>query len=114
MTAASDAPLPRPRVHGLVYDIDRALTGLDEGAIPLRLPGAAPQGFRCGRNSQAAPGWLPPAPVPGHGPHRYVFQLFALGREPVFAHRPGRRLMLRTIRGSVLSMGLLSGLYERP
>lgn len=108
-----DAPFPRPLVHALVYDINPELTGLDEGALPARLPGAARQGFRCGRNSDAAPGWMPPAPVPGHGPHRYVFQIFALSRPPDFAHLPGRGLMLRTVRGSVLSIGLLSGIYER-
>ncbi len=108
-----DAPFPRPLVHALVYDLGRDLSGLDEGAIPARLPGAAPQGFRCGRNSNAAPGWMPPAPVPGHGPHRYVFQLYALSRAPEFSHRPGRRLLLRTILNTVVSIGLLSGIYER-
>lgn len=108
-----DAPFPKPLVHAIVYDLQPDLDGVNEGAIPPRLPEASRQGFRCGRNSRAAPGWMPPSPIPAHGTHRYVFQLLALTRPPSFQHRPGRGLLLRTIANTVCDVGLLTGTYER-
>lgn len=109
-----DAPLPRPFVHAIAYDLDPARGGLAEGALPERLRGHAPEGFAMGRNSYARVGWEAPAPPPGHGPHAYAFQLFALAAPPRFDWPPGRRFALSTARPLMLARGVLFGRYERP
>lgn len=110
----ADIPLPVPLVHAIAYDIDPAREGLAEGALPVRLRGRAPEGFAMGRNGYGRVGWIPPSPPPGHGRHRYVFQVFALSARPQFAWPPGRRFALRAIRPHMLAQGTLFGTYERP
>jgi hypothetical protein len=58
--------------------------------------------------------YLPPDPPSGHGPHRYVFQIFALDTRLDFEKPPGRGALLEAMRGHVLAKGLHIGLYERP
>ncbi len=108
-----DVPFVLPLVHAIVYDIPASLHGLAEGAIPLVMKTEAPEGSRCGRNAFGRQGWLPPTPPPGHGPHHYAFQLFALRTNPVFEWPPGRRALLRQMQGQVLGWGVLFGVYER-
>jgi phosphatidylethanolamine-binding protein (PEBP) family uncharacterized protein len=54
-----------------------------------------------------------PRPVRGHGPHRYVFQLFALSRPIAVGERPDRAEVLAAMRGAVIARGKLTGTYER-
>lgn len=109
----ADIPLPRPLVHLIVHSIPADVTDLDEGEVPLRLVGHAPRGYACGRNALGRPGWKAPTPPPGHGPHRYAFQVFALGARPDFPYPPGRTLLMRTIRPHILAQGRTIGTYER-
>jgi phosphatidylethanolamine-binding protein (PEBP) family uncharacterized protein len=110
-----DADIPKltPAVHLIVHGIAPDKGGFAQGEIPRRAIGTQPGGWRCGRNMLAAPGWLPPSPPPGHGPHRYVAQVFALSETPAFPYPPGRALLLRTIRPLLLGQGRLMGIYER-
>ena len=114
MCEDADIPFVRPLVHVIVHGIPPGLGGLRAGQVPFRLAGRAPAGFQCGRNSVARPGWMAPSPPPGHGPHRYAFQLFALRIKPEFPYPPGRSLLLRTIRPFLLGQGRIVGTYERP
>jgi phosphatidylethanolamine-binding protein (PEBP) family uncharacterized protein len=66
-----------------------------------------------GRNSYLMSGWLPPDPPPGHGPHRYAFQVFALLPGDPFSGKPGRDALLDAIRERALASGCLIGTYER-
>lgn len=109
----ADIPLLRPLVHLIVHSIPPDKTEFAEGEIPLRLTGAASDGWSCGRNALGRPGWTAPTPPPGHGPHRYAFQVFALDARPRFAYPPGRAMLLRTIRPHLLAQGRLIGTYER-
>ena len=109
----ADLPWSSPGVHLIVHSIPPELTELAEGAIPLRLTGRSPQGYACGRNMLARPGWTAPTPPPGHGKHHYAFQVFALDAKPSFRYPPGRSLLLRTIRPHLLAQGRLVGTYER-
>lgn len=110
----ADAPAPNPFVHALVWDIDPADHGLDEGAIGAigdgRAGGAAPE---TGRNSYQRRDWLPPDPPPGHGEHGYVFQLFALSSAPDLGDSPGRSKLLDALRDRLLGAGVLTGTYSR-
>ena len=107
----ADPPLPRPLVHLVLYALPPTLNGLAEGAVPLH--GARSRMFAAGRNSYGRRGWLPPSPVPGHGPHRYVFQLFALSAPFAPRRVPGRGALMLAARRSCLGMGRLIGVYER-
>ncbi len=108
-----DIPFPVPLVHALVYDIPSSVRSLGEGTIPTVLKTASPEGFRIGRNGFGRPGWLPPTPPPGHGPHHYAFQIFAVRGVLSFEWPPGRHALLAQMRGQVLGWGVLFGVYER-
>ena len=71
-------------------------------------------GLQVGRNSYLQASWLPPDPPPGHGVHRYAFQVFALEAGADFDGEPGREAVLEAIRDHGLASGCLIGTYERP
>lgn len=109
-----DAPTPKPFVHCVAL-IDPSVTSIPQGGLT---PAAAPRGVHVLRPSMGGPGYLGPAPIKGHGPHRYVFQIFALG-EPVAAGASGARLETAKPRDVIaaaskpLARGRLDGFYER-
>lgn len=113
MVEDADAPTPSPLVHAIVVDLASVDGGLAEGA--LSSPGHEGVRLHEGRNSYLQAGWLPPDPPPGHGVHRYAFQIFALGAggEP-FDATPGRDAVLDAVRERGLASGCLIGTYERP
>lgn len=110
----ADVPAVRPRTHLILYGIPPTLDHLTEGEVPRRLRGPSPRGYRCGRNGFGMTGWLPPSPLPGHGAHRYAFQVFALDREIQFPIPPGRTMLIRAMAGHVVGFGQVIGTYGRP
>ena len=110
----ADAPAPNPLVHALVWDIDPDAHDLEEGAVggkgDDRPGGESPE---TGRNSFQRRGWLPPDPPPGHGEHRYVFQLFALSLAPHLGGSPGRSRLIDASRDRLLGAGVLTATYSR-
>jgi Raf kinase inhibitor-like YbhB/YbcL family protein len=106
-----DAPFPQPLVHLLLHGLSPDLSGLAEGSVPQRM--ARSRLFSAGRNSFGHRGWLPPSPIPGHGPHRYVFQLFALSRPFAPVRILGRGALRMELRRSALGYGQTIGAYER-
>jgi len=107
----ADSPTPQPFVHAIVWDLPGADGSLPEGALPTHRRDADLDAM--GRNSYFSPTYLPPDPPPGHGTHRYVFQIFALDTVPRFDRPPGRATLLARIRDHVIAKGLLIGRYER-
>ena len=102
-----DVPFPRPFVHAVAYGIDPAATHLDAGALdPTRMPGM-------GYNSGGGRRYVAPAPLPGHGAHRYVFTLLAVAFVPHFDQAPTRGRLLDAIAGHVLALAELTGTRER-
>jgi Raf kinase inhibitor-like YbhB/YbcL family protein len=106
----ADAPTPHPLVHAIVVDLPPADGALPEGSID----GDKDDQVHEGRNSYFMTGWLPPDPPPGHGQHRYAFQLFALGPGDAFDGTPGRDDVVAAVRERGLASGCLVGTYERP
>ena len=109
----ADAPTPQPLVHAIVVGLPGA-----DGA--LQLGGLASPGHdgeaevETGRNSYLQARWLPPDPPPGHGTHRYVFQVFALEPGEPFKGTPGRGAVLDALRERGSAGGYLVGTYARP
>lgn len=108
----ADSPTPNPLVHGIVVDLAGEGGSLAEGAIPSQDNEGL--GVHVGRNSALQSAWLPPDPPPGHGIHRYAFQLFALGRPAEFSEAPGRDEVVEVLRTHAIGSGLLIGTHERP
>jgi Raf kinase inhibitor-like YbhB/YbcL family protein len=107
----ADSPTPQPLVHAIVLDLPPGETRLVEGALPGPAGGDASRAM--GRNSYFMTRYLPPDPPPGHGAHRYAFELFALDAAPSFKNPPGRRELTEAMRGHILAKGCLIGVYER-
>ena len=110
-----DVPFPRPLVHAIVYGMSPERRSLAAGEIPaLTFKGAAQVGdLRLGKAAGVAPGYLAPTPIPGHGAHRYVYQLFALDMQlPAFAKPPSKKELLRAMAGHVSARGATIGLAE--
>jgi hypothetical protein len=104
-----DAPTPRPIVHALAFDIPADRGALAEGALAA---GADPA-IAFGRGAFGRIGYAGPAPIAGHGPHAYVFELFALSRPLGLDARAGKSEALAAMAGAVLARGRLTGFYER-
>jgi len=111
-----DVPTGKPAVHCLAL-IDPEVGHLEPGALAAKKPGPGVRVLR----STIGRGYHGPAPIKGHGPHRYVFQLFALesplGGNPEAdatpADRARPRALLSAVTSPVLGRGRLTGVFER-
>lgn len=72
-----DAPTGSGFWHWTVANIPADVTELAEGASPGNMPAGAVEG----RTDYGPAGFGGAAPPPGHGPHRYIFTVFAVDVE---------------------------------
>ena len=107
----ADAPTPRPLVHGIVAELPALDGQLPEGEL------SGSSGRRAsrllGKNSFLRAEYLPPDPPPGHGAHRYVFQIYAVSRRPHFSNAPGRNQVVERVRLYGIAKGAFTGTYGR-
>ena len=107
-------PGPEPWVHWIVYNIPATVTelpaGIPRSETPDQLPGASQ-----GRNSwpQDNLGYRGPAPPPGSGTHRYVFQIYALDARLQLAPGASKSELWEAMSGHILAEGKLIGTYQR-
>jgi Raf kinase inhibitor-like YbhB/YbcL family protein len=104
-----DVPLPKPVVHLIAHGIAPAQSSFAESTLSQGTGGD----IRFGAGSFGRQGYQGPRPVPGHGPHRYVFQMIALGSRLDFIEPPKLGAVLAAAGGNVLASGQLVGLFER-
>jgi len=104
-----DAPLPVPSVHLLAAGISPQDSAMAPGTLSDPL---SPE-ICFGKWWTGKAIYRGPMPPPSHGPHRYVFQLFALGQ--ALGMQPGfdKQTLLRAMTGKILARGLLTGTFER-
>lgn len=109
-----DAPTRSPFVHSVAL-LEPDLDILPAGALNA---GRSTPGVQVLRSSMGR-GYLGPEPIKGHGPHRYVFQIFALSA-PITSVGAGTapetakpRDVVAAAPGPALGRGRLDGLYTR-
>ncbi|MFC5502891.1 YbhB/YbcL family Raf kinase inhibitor-like protein [Lysinimonas soli] len=104
-----DAPLGKPATHALTLGIDPALHGIPENGLtdpsPLR-------GLRHGKGGLGRRGYSGPLPIRSHGPHSYVFQLFALDRRVDLPETFTLDDTIDAMTGHVIARARLDGSYE--
>ncbi|MFF1572894.1 YbhB/YbcL family Raf kinase inhibitor-like protein [Leifsonia sp. NPDC058292] len=102
----ADVPFSSPITHA-ASRLDPAIVALAPGDLNDGGPhGAARAQF--GRR-----GYHGPRPIPGHGPHAYVFQLFALDIRIPGDDSLSPATVVEAMRGHVIARGRLTGTYER-
>ncbi|MFF1355175.1 YbhB/YbcL family Raf kinase inhibitor-like protein [Streptomyces sp. NPDC058297] len=104
-----DVPFGKSATHALALNIDPALGGIPENALanPSPIPG-----LRLGKGPLGRRGYCGPMPIRSHGPHAYVFQLFALSRAPELPDGFTLDQMITAITGRIIGRACLDGTYE--
>jgi Raf kinase inhibitor-like YbhB/YbcL family protein len=99
-----DAPMTYGFTHWVLYGISADTKGIPEGG------GSE---FTQGVNELGNPGWIPPAPPPGHGDHFYYFHLFALDAKLDLQPGLDRAGLLAAIDDHITEQARLVGVYSR-
>lgn len=108
-----DSPTPHPLVHAIAINLPPTCRSLPEGTLNIG-DDDMPAEVDLGINSLLKRGWLPPDPPPGHGEHRYAFQIFALAKGTALPSSAGRHDVCEAVLERTLAAGCLLGTYERP
>jgi len=104
-----DVPFRQPFTHALTTGIDPGWGGIPEGGLAEPSP---VRGLRHGRGALGRRGWSGPMPIRSHGPHSYVFQLFALDHPPDLPRAFTLSAAVRAMTGHVIARARLDGTYE--
>ncbi|RFA07981.1 hypothetical protein B7R54_01175 [Subtercola boreus] len=104
-----DVPFGKAAIHDLTVGIDPELRGIPENGLadPSPVPG-----LRHGRGGLGHRGYAGPLPVRSHGPHSYVFQLFALDTHVDLPEKFTLDDTVRAMAGHVVGRARLDGTYE--
>ena len=89
--------------HWLVYDIPPTVTQVVDES----------HGGKTLRNDFGRARYDGPCPPPGHGPHRYVFTVYAVDVQTLELHGSHREGLERALASHTLATARLMGCYER-
>ena len=92
-------------LHWLVTGIDPHTGGVPEGRTP--------EEGQVWPNDFGEEGWGGPAPPPGHGPHHYQFEVYALAQPIELPDHPTADDVHRATEGIAMAQGTLVGVFER-
>ncbi|MFI6952506.1 YbhB/YbcL family Raf kinase inhibitor-like protein [Nocardia sp. NPDC050408] len=107
-----DAPTGLPFVHCVAL-LEPTLVELPRDALRADDPAPGVSILRSGFGR----GYQGPAPIKGHGPHRYAFQLFALTELiTTVGGKPAAKAKPRDVfsAAKAVACGRIDGFYERP
>ena len=104
-----DVPRGKPATHALTRGIDPSLDGIPDNGLSHPSTVA---GVKHGKGALGHRGWAGPMPVRSHGPHSYVFQLFALDYQPELPDAFTLADALHALAGHVIARARLDGTYE--
>lgn len=104
-----DVPFGRPATHALTLGIDPSLSGIPENGLTNPSP---IRGLTHGKGGLGRRGWAGPMPPRSHGPHSYVFQLFALDSQPELPDGFTLTDVVHAMTGRVIARARLDGTYE--
>ncbi len=108
-----DAPTLSGFWHWAVFNIPASVTELPAGAGSPD-SGSLPSGAVTLRNDAGLAQYLGAAPPQGHGPHRYVFIVHALGTERLDVDPAATPAFLMfNLMGHTLARAAITGLYEQ-
>ncbi len=103
-----NSPLGFKFTHWVLYDIPP-----DKRDLPENTPKQEqlPDGSRQGNNDYDRIGYVGPCP-PGHSPHHYVFDLYALDTKQSLPPGSSKKQVLKAMKEHVLASGELIGSYQ--
>jgi Raf kinase inhibitor-like YbhB/YbcL family protein len=104
-----DVPLGKPAIHALTAGIDPAFLGIPENGLAQPSP---IRGLQHGKGGLGRRGYSGPLPIRSHGPHSYVFQLFALDERINLPDTFTLDDVIHAITGHVIARARLDGTYE--
>ncbi|MEF2975755.1 YbhB/YbcL family Raf kinase inhibitor-like protein [Subtercola sp. YIM 133946] len=105
-----DVPLPRPVIH-LLARLDPSRSSVARGELNRE---AQNTGIVLHPGSFSRVGYAGPRPIEAHGPHRYVFQLFALSQSLPLPATAKHDAVAAATYGLILARGRTWGTFERP
>ena len=105
----ADSPFGSPNTHGLAAGIDPALSGLPRNGLTDSTPVGGPRLGKAGPRR----GWFGPMPIRSHGPHAYVFQLFALDRPLDLPAKFKLGTVLDAMSGHLVGRARFEGVSEK-
>ncbi len=108
-----DAPTGSGFWHWMVVNIPASTTELKLDAGNLKA-GLLPKGAVSARTDLGQTGYIGPAPPPGHGPHRYVFTVFAVKEETLPVNADASSAVCGFyLNFNTLEKATLTGKYQR-
>ncbi|GAA4181541.1 YbhB/YbcL family Raf kinase inhibitor-like protein [Gryllotalpicola koreensis] len=104
-----DVPMGKPATHALTVGVSPELRRIPENG--LAHPSSV-AGLRHGKGAMGRRGWGGPMPPRSHGPHSYVFQLFAIDTRLELPESFTLDQVVAALAGHVLARARLDGTYE--